>query len=359
MPRRLVVASHPGPDQLRARACAAPADDRVRWLAVRLVAEGRPATEVGPLVGFSPEWVRTLVRRYNADGPAALADQRRGNAGGLLLLDPAQQEELRAALGGPGARRGDLDCRSVAAWMGERLGRPVSEQRGSAWLRRLEFTPQRPRPREERADPAAQAALQKRGLQAAIDAVAARPPRAAVEAVGGDEHRLGCCRSCAGLGAARAQRPIAHGRSGSTPGCTSTASCVRSTGQTLVVPAADVSVDGDDPGPGRLARDEGVDADHRAVLVVDQAGWHTSPRLVLPVGVDLAFLPPYSPELQPAERLWGPGRRGGRQPHLADLGQLQDALADRCRALERHRPALKARCHYHWWPHERRKHKPE
>jgi len=163
VPRRLVVASHLGPEQLRARARAAPSGDRVRWLAVRLVAEGRPATEVGPLVGFSPEWVRTLVRRYNADGPAALADQRRGNAGGLPLLDPAQQEELRAALGVPAPGGGIWTCRSVAAWMGERLGRPVSEQRGWEWMRRLGFTPQRPRPREERADPAAQAALKKGG----------------------------------------------------------------------------------------------------------------------------------------------------------------------------------------------------
>jgi transposase len=95
------------------------------------------------------------------------------------------------------------------------------------------------------------------------------------------------------------------------------------------------------------------------VLVGDQAGWHTSPRLVLPVGVHLAFLPPYSPELQPAERLWGPVDEAVANRTFADLGQLQDALADRCRALERHRPALKARCRYHWWPHERRKHKPE
>ncbi len=163
MPRRLVVASHLEPEQVRARTRTSPAVDRVRWLAVRLVAEGRPATEVGPLVGFSPEWVRALVRRYNADGPAALADQRRGNAGGPPLLDPAQQEELRVALGGPAPGGGIWTCRSVAAWMSDRLGRPVNEQRGWEWMRRLGFTPQRPRPHEERADAAAQAACKKGG----------------------------------------------------------------------------------------------------------------------------------------------------------------------------------------------------
>ena len=53
-----------------------------------------------------------------------------------------------------------------------------------------------------------------------------------------------------------------------------------------------------------FARDEGIDADHRVVLVLDQAGWHRSPRLAVPEGIHVVFLPSYSPELQPVERLW-------------------------------------------------------
>ncbi|MDJ0676139.1 MAG: hypothetical protein QNJ36_12270 [Calothrix sp. MO_167.B42] len=37
---------------------------------------------------------------------------------------------------------------------------------------------------------------------------------------------------------------------------------------------------------------------------IDQARWHTSNYLDLPSGIDLIYLPAYSPELQPAERLW-------------------------------------------------------
>jgi hypothetical protein len=40
------------------------------------------------------------------------------------------------------------------------------------------------------------------------------------------------------------------------------------------------------------------------LLAVDQAGWHTSDPVILPDGLHLEFLPAYSPELQPAERLW-------------------------------------------------------
>jgi transposase len=39
-------------------------------------------------------------------------------------------------------------------------------------------------------------------------------------------------------------------------------------------------------------------------LVLDQAGWHSSKGLKIPPNIELIFLPPYSPELNPVERLW-------------------------------------------------------
>ena len=42
----------------------------------------------------------------------------------------------------------------------------------------------------------------------------------------------------------------------------------------------------------------------RVILVVDRATFHTTRRLKVPEGIQLVFLPPKSPELQPAERLW-------------------------------------------------------
>jgi hypothetical protein len=49
---------------------------------------------------------------------------------------------------------------------------------------------------------------------------------------------------------------------------------------------------------GTLASDE------HAVLVLDNAGWHVAKALRVPDNVTLLFLPAYSPELNPAERLW-------------------------------------------------------
>ena len=49
---------------------------------------------------------------------------------------------------------------------------------------------------------------------------------------------------------------------------------------------------------GTLASDE------HAVLVLDNAGWHLAKALQVPANITLLPLPPYSPELNSAERLW-------------------------------------------------------
>lgn len=40
------------------------------------------------------------------------------------------------------------------------------------------------------------------------------------------------------------------------------------------------------------------------VLVLDQAGWHVAKALEVPSNITLLRLPPYSPELNPVERVW-------------------------------------------------------
>jgi transposase len=41
-----------------------------------------------------------------------------------------------------------------------------------------------------------------------------------------------------------------------------------------------------------------------AVLLMDQAGWHTTGALEMPANVIPIFLPPRSPELNPVENIW-------------------------------------------------------
>ncbi len=43
---------------------------------------------------------------------------------------------------------------------------------------------------------------------------------------------------------------------------------------------------------------------HHAVLLVDQAGWHLSAKLVVPDNITIVPLPPKCPELNPQENVW-------------------------------------------------------
>jgi transposase len=40
------------------------------------------------------------------------------------------------------------------------------------------------------------------------------------------------------------------------------------------------------------------------VLILDRAGWHTSPKLIVPENITLLPLPGYAPELNPVEQVW-------------------------------------------------------
>jgi hypothetical protein len=42
----------------------------------------------------------------------------------------------------------------------------------------------------------------------------------------------------------------------------------------------------------------------QAIVVMDCAGWHRSKDLKIPENIEIVFLPPYSPELNPVEKLW-------------------------------------------------------
>lgn len=50
---------------------------------------------------------------------------------------------------------------------------------------------------------------------------------------------------------------------------------------------------------------EHTDQSKHIALVVDNAGWHTSKQLNVPKNITLIPLPPYSPELNSMEQVWG------------------------------------------------------
>ena len=96
------------------------------------------------------------------------------------------------------------------------------------------------------------------------------------------------------------------------------------------------------------AREAGAGRKRPIVLVLDNASRHGPEGLAIPGGISLVFLPPCSPELQPAERLWPLVDEAAVNRHVAPLDELSTLIDERCRRLDA--DTFKPHTDFHWWP---------
>jgi len=100
-----------------------------------------------------------------------------------------------------------------------------------------------------------------------------------------------------------------------------------------------------------FAKEIGAGTRKRVLLVLDRAGWHTAKKkLRVPEGIHLEFLPSYSPELQPSERLWTLSDEAVANRHFERIGDLEEALVERCVSLRDRPEVIRSYIRYHWWP---------
>ncbi len=134
---------------------------RSQWQIVWLLAQGAHSETVAATMSYSLTWIRTIARRYHAQGVAGMGDRRHGTPGGPRLLTPEQERALDQALEGAAPDGGRWTAAKVARWMGEQMGRPAPVGTGWDYLRRLDRRRYAPRPQHAKADEAAQAAFKK------------------------------------------------------------------------------------------------------------------------------------------------------------------------------------------------------
>jgi transposase len=101
-----------------------------------------------------------------------------------------------------------------------------------------------------------------------------------------------------------------------------------------------------------FAHQAGASVRHELVLVLDHAGWHTSAQVAVPRHVHLLFLPPYSPELNPAEHLWRLSDTVLSNRHFATIDALEEAQLERCAVLQRRRDLVRSTTCFYWWPRQ-------
>jgi transposase len=184
-------------------------------------------------------------------------------------------------------------------------------------------------------------------LDEAVAQAAAEHADRPVEVWAEDEHRLGLKPIRRRVWAPVGQRPIALGHHRYQ--WLHVVAFVRPTsGETIWYLCSGLSKPFFEALLAAFALETGAGRQRHIVLVLDNAGWHGPEGLVVPEGISLVFLPPYSPELQPAERLWPLVDEPVANRHFATLADLEAVIAERCRRLDAE--TIRPHTDFHWWP---------
>lgn len=92
-----------------------------------------------------------------------------------------------------------------------------------------------------------------------------------------------------------------------------------------------------------------IAADEHVAMIADQAGWHVSNTLKVPPNISLVKLPPYSPELNPVERVWlYLKERYLSHRLLDDYDAIVDAAEAAWKRLTAESGRLTSLCSYPW-----------
>ena len=314
-----------------------------------LLARGHTISQVSGTTAYGERWIEQLLARYNAEGPEGLGDLRRRNGAPATILKPDLLAKLRLRLDDPPPDGGLWSSRKVAAWTAGELNlTSVAPQRSWEALKAIGSSIQKPRPKNPKSATPEEAAAFKEARE---------------------------CR-CRGGGKAPGQtdRGLRHGRASHWPkahhaprvGATRRASDrgwpspVRlalchgilspATGETFWYVSNGVSKEFFEALLETFAREAEAGLSRIILLALDNAGWHGPANLKIPDGVRLIYLPPYSPELQPAETLWALVDEPIVNQHIATIADLDEKIAAQCIALSEQREQIQSRTGFHWWP---------
>jgi transposase len=189
----------------------------------------------------------------------------------------------------------------------------------------------------------------KKPLPEVVNAVTKRHPDAQVEQWAMDEHRIGLKPIIRRVWRRKGQRPVVSVQHRYKWQYLYGFVCP-TTGQTFWLLLPFVSVAAYSAAVAEFAQAVGAGPNKQVILILDQAGWHRSDQVVVPQGLQLVFLPPDSPELQPAEHLWELTDEALVNRHFCDRAALMAVQAERCRKLQEQPDSIRSRTHFHWWP---------
>jgi transposase len=333
---RLPIAPHLSPDAIhrRYRACRTGVEKthgQILWRLTRGPTPPAPAA-VAAQLGLTAAWVRTVLRRWNAEGPAGLADRRPATNGGRPKRADEQHAALFEALQGRPDDGGLWTGPKVAADVRTRWGVAVCNPTGWGWLRGLGFTPRCPGRRPRRPPRSRSSGPGKDARDRWGAALRHQHPDQRVEVWAEDEARLGLKPIVRRAWSLKGRRPAAQGRT-QYQWLDVYAFVHPASGRNLelILPAA--NTDGRELALAEVVRWADPAGGKLLVVLVDHAGGHVAKRLTVPPNVVLRRRPPCTPELQPAEPLWPRVREAVANRGFDSLEARDPVLVGRCQWL--------------------------
>lgn len=350
--RRLTVNPHLSYEELtqRYQHCR-DSGEKTRWLAIRLMSHpAQPMTveQVAEITGFTPDWVRKLIHRYNREGGEGLRNRQQLKPGGKpLALNLQQQQQLYQRLQSPPDDKGLWTAPKVGEYIEAQFGIRLHPSTAWQYLKRLGFSLQVPRPLHQQA--ATQEEQQRFQSELAIFVACLQHwhPDKCIEVWAEDEARLGLHAIIRRTWALCGQRPQAHHYPRYqwlyTYGFVHPDS-----GDSffLLLPRVNCTVMS--LALHAFAAEHNPKADKLIVLLVDQARWHMSQRLELPDGIILFPLLAYTPQLQPTECVWPLLREAVANQAFDDLDALETLLVRRCQWLMAHPKVVQGKVGFDW-----------
>jgi transposase len=351
MPKKAHLANHYSSEELKQKYLKSQdAVESRRWHLLWKISLGWTIKNSAIAVGINYDYAKQIVKKYNCLGAEGLTNlknkqpQQRG--GKKALLTDAQLEKLRQLLASKPLDGGIWTGPKVARWIEQEIRREkVWHQRGWDYLKKLKYSWQSPRPKHRKGCQIEQEQFI-HSLPLKVKNLEEQYPDAKIELWFFDEHRVGLKPILRKVWAQVGSRPIAM-VSHRYEWLYVYGFVKPQTGETLwyLIPRVNTWLN---LVYESFAKDAKLSETTKVLLVEDNAGWHRSKKATIPAGITVEFLPAYSPELQPAERLWTLVDEPLVNEYFETIEDIEEVLVLRCNVLSDMKAEIKSLTHYHW-----------
>lgn len=269
---------------------------RSRLQVVKLAHTGQHSLdEIAELVGCARRTVARWIKVFRADGVAGLKPKPKGGRrSGSVLIDDKVATELLADLQAGKWKR----ARDIRTWLAKERKIKVTLSGVYGWLRRQGAKPKVPRKSHAKKDPV-KAAEFKASLAEQLTALGV-PTGAKVRLWVADEHRYGLISILRRVWSLRGYKPTAPYQTKYQWGYLYSALEVGGAGQAEALLLPTVSLECSQLFLEQIAASD-LQAEH--IVIWDQAGFHQKTGTTAVPRVRILSLPPYCPELNPAEKI--------------------------------------------------------